>query len=82
MMIDPDEDEAVTLANALGVAQRRVILSLSPEWGEASDHRTAKRMVHGVRDAKGLIEHQKKMENSWRLTGIGQRVRAVLDAPF
>jgi hypothetical protein len=81
MMIDSEDDgaEADYLAAALGVAQRRVILSLGSDWGAASDHRTAKRMLHGVRDKKGLIEQQPKAENSWRLTMLGRRVQAVLE---
>ena len=77
----PDGDEAAWLmADALGVAQRRVVLALSEDWAEAEDHRTAKRMTMGVRDAKGLIERRGKAENMWRLTPEGVRVKAVLAA--
>jgi hypothetical protein len=75
---DPlDDAEALMVAAELGVAQRRVVLSLSEGWASVDDHRTAKRML-AIRDAKGVIERRAKSENMWRLTPIGSRVRAVL----
>ena len=76
---DPQDDpEAEAIADALGVAQRRVVLALTDVWAVADEERTAKRMLLGVRDSKGLIERRTKSENMWRLTDIGRRVKAVL----
>lgn len=74
-------DVAAYIAPRLGKAQRRVILSLSNEWGEASSHQTARRMFCGVTDCKyQVVAHKRQTDNCWRLTDIGQRVKAILEA--
>jgi hypothetical protein len=74
------------VAAALGPAQRKVLLSLTIEWGEASDHQCAKRMWYGVRGRGGLrlseevhlIEHKHRTDNCWRLNGLGVIVRDAI----
>lgn len=74
------------IADALGQAQRRVILSLGEDWGKSCDHGCAKRMWYGVRGVGGrkvnrhcyLIEHKHLTDNCWRLNELGMAVRAEL----
>ena len=75
-----DDQDAQATARMLGVAQRRLVLALTDGWTAADDDRTAKRMLLGVRDSRGLIERRTKSENLWRLTDMGRRVQAVLTA--
>jgi hypothetical protein len=74
------------IAAVLGAAQRRVLLSLSEEWGKACDHQAAKRMFYGVRGRGGLrlnryyylVEHKHRTDNCWRLSTWGSAVRAAI----
>jgi hypothetical protein len=77
---------ATQIAAALGSAQRDVILSLTEEWGKASNHQCAKRMFWGVRGQGGrrlpravyLVNHKHRTDNCWSLTDLGVAVREAL----
>lgn len=67
------------VAAKLGKAQRRVILSLSDHWGEASCHRTAKRMFYGVgTEGHTVVQHKHMTDNCWRLSKLGLAVKEAL----
>lgn len=73
--------EVVRIARGLGRAQRRVILSLTEDWGKAACHTTAKRIWYGIRGWHYLIDHKHCTDNCWRLRPIGLAVRAYLQEP-
>lgn len=65
----------------LGKAQRRVLLSLTEDWGEAACHKTAKRMFWGVTDRDyTLVFHKHRTDNCWQLSDLGASVKAALAA--
>jgi hypothetical protein len=86
--LSPSGFDPARVASVLGPAQRRVLLSLSEQWGKACDHQAAKRMWHGIRGRGGLrlnrfyylIEHKHLTDNCWRLNDQGAAVRAELAA--
>lgn len=73
-MTDPKQ-----IAAGLTEPQRRVILSLSGDWGKAADSRCARRMFWGVRGGHYLVEHKHLTDNCWRLNGLGLQVRALIE---
>ncbi len=66
------------VAARLGNAQRRVILSLTDDWGPAACHQTAKRMFWGVRGGFYLVEHKHRTDNCWSLNTRGLAVKRAL----
>lgn len=71
--------DAREIAERLGKAQRRVILSLGPAWGPSVDHQCAKRMWYGVRGGRYLIDHKHRADNCWCLNRLGLAVRKILE---
>lgn len=69
------------IAKKLGKAQRRVILSLTDDWGKAACHQTARRMFYGVTERHYTVIHHKHCtDNCWRLNDLGERIKAILVA--
>jgi hypothetical protein len=76
---DPARIRAEFVADKIGKAQRRVILSLTDDWGKAACHQTARRMFYGVTAQRHTVIHHKHCtDNCWRLSDLGQSVKAVL----
>jgi hypothetical protein len=74
------EFNAHGVAKRLGAAQRRTILSLGENLGNAADHRCASRMFHNVRSGNILVLHGFLGGNSWCLTPKGLLVKSALEA--
>jgi hypothetical protein len=75
---DP-ERMAAELLPRLGRAQRRVISSLTEEWGEAACHKTAKRMFYGVAGQhRPVVFHKHRTDNCWRLSDLGMALKAAI----
>lgn len=70
--------EIAAIARKLGRAQKRVILSLSAEFGPAADHRAAKRLWYR-NDIPLLLDHRYRTDNCWQLRPIGLSVKAILE---
>jgi hypothetical protein len=76
---DPGRAMAEYVAARLGKAQRRVILSLTDDWGRAACHQTARRMFWGVTDRRyTVIHHKHRTDNCWCLSTLGERVKEWL----
>jgi hypothetical protein len=76
---DPGRAMAEYVAARLGNAQRRVILSLTGDWGEAACHQTARRMFYGVTDRRYTVVHHKhRTDNCWCLSALGEHVKELL----
>lgn len=71
--------DAREIAEGLGKTQRRVILSLGPNWGSSADYQCAKRMWYGIRGGYLLIDHKHRTDNCWRLRPLGLAVRKILE---
>lgn len=67
-------DDIARIAVKLGSAQKRVILSLSAEWGPSSDHQAAKRLWYR-NDIPLLLDHRHRTNNCWSLRPLGLAVR-------
>ena len=65
------------IAQKLGTAQTRVILSLSLGWGPSGDNAAAKRIWYRG-DIPRLIDHKHRTDDCWCLTQTGLAVRAYL----
>jgi hypothetical protein len=70
---------AAELLPRLGQAQKRVILSLTEDWGEAACHKTAKRMFHGVGGQhRPLVLHKHCTDNCWALSDLGMALKQAI----
>lgn len=75
---DPSE-LARYIAARLGKAQRRVILSLTEDWGRAACHQTARRMFYGVTTNRyTVVRHKHRTDNCWCLSDLGLAVKEEL----
>mgnify|MGYP003453354931 CR=1 FL=1 len=72
------QEEIVAISRKLGRAQKRVILSLSADFGRAADHQAAKRLWWRD-DIPLLLDHRHQTGNCWQLRPLGLRVRAILE---